>query len=147
MSLNVKKGDNVVILTGKDQGKTGKVISASPRTGRVVVDGANEITKHVKARSANEQSSIEKKNGTIDASNVMILCPACGKATRVENKIIDGKKIRVCHKCGAALDVKAEKADKKAAKKTTKTAKTATENTEAPAKKTRKSKKADEAQA
>ena len=69
MSLNVKKGDNVVILTGKDQGKTGKVISASPRTGRVVVDGANEITKHVKARSANEQSRIEKKNGTIDASS------------------------------------------------------------------------------
>lgn len=77
----------------------------------------------------------------------MILCPACGKATRVENKVVDGKKIRVCHKCGAALDVKAEKADKKAAKKATKTAKTATENTEAPAKKTRKSKKADEAQA
>ena len=125
MSLNVKKGDNVVILTGKDQGKTGKVISASPKTGRVVVDGANEITKHVKARSANEQSRIEKKNGTIDASNVMILCPECGKA----------------------LDVKAEKTDKKAAKKAAKTAKTATENTEAPAKKTKKSKKADEEQA
>lgn len=144
MSLNVKKGDNVVILTGKDQGKTGKVVSASPKTGRVVVEGANQITKHVKARTANEQSRIEKKDGTIDASNVMILCPACGKATRVENKIVDGKKIRVCHKCGAALDVKAEKTDKKAVKKT---AKTATENTEAPAKKTRKSKKADEAQA
>ena len=58
MSLNVKKGDNVVILTGKDQGKTGKVVSASPKTGRVVVEGANQITKHVKARTANEQSRI-----------------------------------------------------------------------------------------
>ena len=61
MSLNVKKGDNVAILTGKDQGKTGKVISASPRTGRVVVDGANEITKHVKARSATSRAVSKRK--------------------------------------------------------------------------------------
>ena len=143
MSLNVKKGDTVVILTGKDNGKTGKVATVIPSAGRIVVDGANEITKHVKARSANQQSRIEKKSGTIDASNVMILCPACNKATRVANKIEGGKKIRVCKKCGAALDVKAEKTDKKTKK--TKTA--SSENTEAPAKKTRKTKKAEEAQA
>lgn len=143
MSLNVKKGDTVVILTGKDNGKTGKVVTVIPSAGRIVVDGANEITKHVKARSANQQSRIEKKSGTIDASNVMILCPACNKATRVANKIEGGKKIRVCKKCGAALDVKAEKTDKKTKK--TKTA--SAENTEAPAKKTRKTKKAEETQA
>lgn len=143
MSLNVKKGDTVVILTGKDNGKTGKVATVIPSAGRIVVDGANEITKHVKARSANQQSRIEKKSGTIDASNVMILCPACNKATRVANKIEGGKKIRVCKKCGAALDVKAEKIDKKTKK--TKTA--SAENTEAPAKKTRKTKKAEETQA
>ena len=143
MSLNVKKGDNVVILAGKDKGRTGKIVSVNTSAGRVVVDGANEITKHVKARSANQQSRIEKKSGTIDASNVMILCPACNKATRVANKVEGGKKIRVCQKCGAALDVKAEKNDKK--KKKTKTA--AAESTGTSAKKTRKSKKTEEAQA
>lgn len=143
MSLNVKKGDNVVILAGKDKGRTGKVVSVNTSAGRVVVDGANEITKHVKARSANKQSRIEKKSGTIDASNVMILCPACNKATRVANKVEGGKKIRVCQKCGAALDVKAEKNDKK--EKKTKTA--AAESTGTSAKKTRKSKKTEEAQA
>lgn len=143
MSLNVKKGDNVVILAGKDKGRTGKIVSVNTSAGRVVVDGANEITKHVKARSANQQSRIEKKSGTIDASNVMILCPACNKATRVANKVEGGKKIRVCQKCGAALDVKAEKNDKK--EKKTKTA--AAESTGSSAKKTRKSKKTEEAQA
>lgn len=143
MSLNVKKGDNVVILAGKDKGRTGKIVSVNTSAGRVVVDGANEITKHVKARSANKQSRIEKKSGTIDASNVMILCPACNKATRVANKVEGGKKIRVCQKCGAALDVKAEKNDKK--EKKTKTA--AAESTGTSAKKTRKSKKTEEAQA
>lgn len=143
MSLNVKKGDNVVILAGKDKGRTGKIVSVNTSAGRVVVDGANEITKHVKARSANQQSRIEKKSGTIDASNVMILCPACNKATRVANKVEGGKKIRVCQKCGAALDVKAEKNDKK--EKKTKNA--AAESTGTSAKKTRKSKKTEEAQA
>ena len=143
MSLNVKKGDNVVILAGKDKGRTGKIVSVNTSAGRVVVDGANEITKHVKARSANQQSRIEKKSGTIDASNVMILCPACKKAKRVANKVEGGKKIRVCQKCGAALDVKAEKNDKK--EKKTKTA--AAESTGTSAKKTRKSKKTEEAQA
>ena len=143
MSLNVKKGDNVVILAGKDKGRTGKIVSVNTSAGGVVVDGANEITKHVKARSANQQSRIEKKSGTIDASNVMILCPACNKATRVANKVEGGKKIRVCQKCGAALDVKAEKNDKK--EKKTKTA--AAESTGTSAKKTRKSKKTEEAQA
>lgn len=143
MSLNVIKGDNVVILAGKDKGRTGKIVSVNTSAGRVVVDGANEITKHVKARSANQQSRIEKKSGTIDASNVMILCPACNKATRVANKVEGGKKIRVCQKCGAALDVKAEKNDKK--EKKTKTA--AAESTGTSAKKTRKSKKTEEAQA
>lgn len=143
MSLNVKKGDTVLVLTGKDNGKTGKVLSADPKTGRIVVDGVNEITKHVKARSANEQSRIEKKNGTIDVSNVMIVCPACKKATRVANKVVNGKKTRVCHHCGAELEVKAEKTEKKNKKTTDAKA----ENTEAPAKKTRKSKKAEETQA
>ena len=146
MSLNVKKGDTVIVIAGQDKGKTGKVLSASPKTGRVTVDGVNIITKHVKARSAQQQSTIEKRNGTIDVSNVMVICPVCGKPTRVANTEIDGKKVRSCKLCKAALDVKEEKTEKKTKK--TKTAAPAEEKVEtaekAPAKKTTRKKKADE---
>ena len=120
MALNVKKGDNVLVLAGKDKGKTGKVLSADPKTNRVVVDGVNIITKHNKPRSAQVPGGIEKTNGTIDVSNVQIICPACGKATRVANGEVNGKKNRLCKKCGASLDVKAAKAEKKTAKRATK---------------------------
>lgn len=120
MALNVKKGDNVLVLAGKDKGKTGKVLSADPKTNRVVVDGVNIITKHNKPRSAQVPGGIEKTNGTIDVSNVQIICPACGKATRVANGEVNGKKNRLCKKCGASLDVKAAKAEKKTVKRATK---------------------------
>ena len=120
MSLNVKKGDNVLVLAGKDKGKTGKVLSANPKSGRVVVDGVNVITKHNKARSAQVPGGIEKTNGTIDVSNVQIICPACGKATRVAHGEIEGKKNRLCKKCGASLDVKAAKAEKKTVRRSKK---------------------------
>ena len=141
MSLNVKKGDTVIVIAGQDKGKTGKVLAANPKTGRVTVDGVNIITKHVKARSAQQQSAIEKKNGTIDVSNVQIICPACGKATHVANGEIDGKKNRLCKKCGASLDVKAAKVEKKTTRRTKKATtaeETATEVVaeETPAKKT-----------
>ena len=97
--LNVKKGDTVVVITGKDAGKKGKVLASLPSKNRVVVEGVNIITKHKKPRSAQDKGGIIKKEGTIDVSNVMILCPACGKATRVKNIEKDGKKYRVC-KCG-----------------------------------------------
>lgn len=146
MSLNVKKGDNVVLLTGKDNGKTGKVTAVNTKTGRIVVENANKITKHVKARSANEQSRIDTVDGSVDASNVMIVCPACNKATRVAHQMVNGKKVRVCKKCGAFLDVKEEKTEKKTKKaKAAKSADAATAETSA--KKTRKSKKTEEAQA
>lgn len=126
MGLHVKKGDNVLVLAGKDKGKTGKVLSANPKAHTVVVDGVNIVTKHNKPRSAQVPGGIEKTNGNIDSSNVMIICPACGKATRVAHAEANGKKIRVCKKCNASLDAKA-KAEKK-----TKKAKAATaENTEA----------------
>ncbi len=146
MALNVKKGDNVLVLAGKDKGKTGKVLSADPKSGRVVVEGVNVITKHNKPRSAQVPGGIEKTNGTIDASNVQIICPACGKATRVANGEIDGKKNRLCKKCGASLDVKAAKVEKKTtrrSKKSTAAAETATEVAaeEKPVKKTTTAKK------
>lgn len=115
MNLHVKKGDNVLIIAGKDKGNTGKITSVDPDAGRVIVDGYNIITKHTKPRGANAPGGINKVPGPIDASNVQVICDACKKATRIDHKDIDGKNVRVCSKCGASLDEK--KAEKKAAKK------------------------------
>ncbi len=119
--LNVKTGDKVIVLTGKDKGKQGKILSASPADNTVRVEGVNIVTKHVKPRSANQPGGIQKEPGNIDVSNVMIICPSCGKPTRVAHKIgEDGKKLRICKKCGASLDVVAKAADKKEKKATKK---------------------------
>lgn len=121
--MKVKKNDTVLVLTGKDAGKTAKVLVAMPRDNRVVVDGINVQKKHKKARNAQEVSSIQNQSGAIDASNVMVVCPACGKATRVAYKVEGDKKARVCKKCGAILDATKEaKEVKKTAKKKTKKA-------------------------
>ncbi len=127
MKLHVRKGDNVKILTGKDKGKTGKISMVDPDSGRVVVENNNIIIKHVKGRGQGQTSSIQKVPGSIDASNVQIVCPKCGKTTRVGHAEVPAKKAgktkwqRVCKKCGAALDVKAAKAaDKKSVKKSSK---------------------------
>ena len=98
---------------------------ALPKDNKVVVDGVNVQKKHKKARSAQEVSSIQNQAGPIDASNVMVVCPVCEKATRVSYKIEGDKKVRVCKKCGAILDTSKEakevkKEVKKEAKKTTK---------------------------
>ena len=121
--MKVKKNDTVLVLTGKDAGKTAKVLVAMPKDNRVVVDGINVQKKHKKARNAQEVSSIQNQSGAIDASNVMVVCPACGKATRVAYKVEGDKKARVCKKCGAILDATKEaKEVKKTAKKKTKKA-------------------------
>lgn len=143
--MKIKKNDNVLILTGKDSGKTGKVLRALPADNKIVVDGINVQKKHRKARSAKETSGIVEQAGAIDASNALVICPACGKATRVGYGEENGKKVRVCGKCKAVLDVKEAKADdKKAAKKTTKTAKAKAEKADKPAKKTTKKSKVEE---
>ena len=121
--MKVKKNDTVLVLTGKDAGKTAKVLVAMPKENKVVVDGINVQKKHKKARSAQEVSSIQNQSGAIDASNVLVVCPACGKATRVAYKVEGDKKARVCKKCGAVLDATKEaKEVKKTAKKKTKKA-------------------------
>ena len=114
--MKVKKNDTVLVLTGKDAGKTGKVIASIPADNKIKVDGVNVQKKSKKARNANETSAIVKQVGAIDASNVLVVCPACGKATRVAYKLEGEKKFRVCKKCGASLDVK--KAAPAPAKKT-----------------------------
>lgn len=130
--MKVKKNDTVLVLTGKDAGKTAKVLVALPKDNKVVVDGINVQKKHKKARSAQEVSSIQNQSGAIDASNVMVVCPVCQKATRVAYKVEGDKKARICKKCGAVLDTSKEAKEVKKAVKTTtkrKTKKTA----EAPA--------------
>ena len=119
--MKVKKNDTVLVLTGKDAGKTAKVLVALPKDNKVVVDGINVQKKHKKARSAQEVSSIVNQSGAIDASNVLVVCPVCNKATRVAYKIEGDKKVRICKKCGAVLDAgKEAKEVKKATKRKTK---------------------------
>ena len=125
--MKVKKNDTVLVITGKDAGKTAKVLTALPKANKVIVDGVNVQKKHKKARSAQEVSSIQNQSGAIDASNVMVVCPVCNKATRVAYAIEGDKKARICKKCGAVLDTTKEakevkKATKKKAKKAEKTA-------------------------
>jgi len=116
----VKKGDKVLVITGKDKGKVADVNMVSPKTNKVLVEGVNVVTKHQKPKSAQEKGGIVKKSAPIEASNVMVVCPECGKATRVAHKEVNGKKVRVCKKCGACLDKEFKKEVKKEAKKATK---------------------------
>ena len=131
MKLHVKKGDNVVVLAGKDKGKTGKILVANPSDNSVVVEGVNIISKNKKARSAQEKSTIVKTEGKINVSNVQIVCPVCNKATRIANTVVDGKNVRTFKHCGASLDAK-----KSAAKKAVKESKKAEAKAETKAEKT-----------
>ena len=102
-TMKIKKGDTVVVLSGKDKGKQGKVLGTVPGSLKVVVEGINMVTCHVKPRKQGEQGGIVKAEGAMYASKVMPICPKCGKGTRVAHKITDGKKVRVCKKCGAEI--------------------------------------------
>ena len=101
--MNVKKNDTVVVLSGKDKGKQGKVLSVNPEAGKVIVEGVNVATRHQKARRQGEEGGIVKKETPIYACKVMPVCPKCGKATRVAHKIEGDKKVRVCKHCGAEI--------------------------------------------
>jgi len=111
--MHVKSNDQVVVISGKDKGKKGKITAAFPKTGRVVVEGVNIVKKHQKARNQMQPGGIIHKEMAIDASNVMLICSKCGKATRVAHKVTtvageNGKQqrkmIRVCKKCNAEID-------------------------------------------
>ena len=99
--LKIKKGDRVRVLTGKDRGKDGNVTRVLPAAGKVIVDGINVAKKHQRATKSTMQGGIIDKDMPLPVANVALLCPACGKATRVGYKIDgDGTKVRVCKKCG-----------------------------------------------
>ena len=89
--MNVKVNDNVLVIAGKDKGKQGKVLATSPKANTVVVEGVRIQKKHEKARKANETSKIVEAPGPIDASHVMVVCPDCGKATKVQHAEVAGK--------------------------------------------------------
>ena len=101
--MKIKKDDKVVVISGKDKGKEGKVLSASPKTGKVIVEGVNVASKHMKPKKQGEQGGIIKMETPIYACKVMVVCPKCGKPTRVAHKVENGKSVRVCKKCGANL--------------------------------------------
>ena len=101
--LHVKKDDTVIVISGDDKGKKGKVLTVSPKERKVIVDGVNIVTKLAKPRRQGEAGGIMKVEGAIYADKVQLYCAKCDKATRAAHKTIDGKKVRVCVKCGAEL--------------------------------------------
>ena len=104
-SLHVKTGDRVMVIAGKDKGKIGNIKKAYVAEGKVSVEGAHMVTKAQKPQPAmGIQGGLIKLEAPMDASKVMIVCPACDKPTKVAHKVVDGKKVRVCKKCGEQLD-------------------------------------------
>ena len=122
-TLNLKINDEVLVITGKDKGKKGKVLSTNSIENSIKVEGVNIVSKHTKPKSAQEKGGIFEEEASIDASNVKIICPSCQKPSRIEKKVLeDGKRIRICKKCGEEL--KKIKTSKKNTKKTTSKSKT-----------------------
>ncbi len=102
--LAVRKGDTVIVGSGDDKGKKGKVLEVSPKEGKVIVEGVNIVSKHVRPRKQGEEGGIVKVEGAFYASKVNLYCDKCGKGVRVAHKVLeDGKKARVCAKCGEIL--------------------------------------------
>ena len=101
--MNIIKNDKVVVLSGKDKGKEGKVLEAMPAAKKVIVEGVNVATCHVKPRKQGEEGGIIRKEIPMYVSKVQLVCPKCGKATRVGHKTVDGKNVRACKKCGETI--------------------------------------------
>ena len=101
--MRIKKGDTVKVLSGKDKGKTGEVLEILPKTNKIVVKGINIIKKHTKPRKQGEEGGILSMEGAIHVAKVNVVCPKCGKATKIGYSEEKGEKVRVCKKCGAKL--------------------------------------------
>lgn len=104
--VHVKKNDVVMVISGKDTGTKGRVLSVDPKTGRILVEGVNMQTKHKKAKSAKQQGGRITQEGRVHASNVLIFCDKCDNPTRIGKKILEsGDKARCCKKCGEVIDI------------------------------------------
>lgn len=102
-NLHIKTGDTAIVLSGKEKGKQGKVLSVNPQKAMVVIEGVNMITCHTKPSRQGESGGIVKREGALRACKVMKVCPKCSKPTRPAAKIVDGKKVVVCKKCSAEI--------------------------------------------
>ena len=104
MSLFVRKDDNVMVVAGKERGKTGKVIKVLPKKERVLIERVNLVKRHSKPRSAQQPGGIVEKEASIHVSNVMVMCDPCNAPVRVGSRILeDGQKVRICRRCGQGL--------------------------------------------
>ena len=102
--MSIRKDDMGVVLSGKDKGKQGKILEVMPKEGKVVVEKINVVSRHTKPRKQGDQGGILKKEAPIYACKVQRVCPKCGKPTRAAHKVqADGKKVRICKKCGAEI--------------------------------------------
>lgn len=101
--MNIKKGDTVIVLAGKDKGKKGKVLEARPADGQVLVERVNVVKRHLKA-SRNFQGGIIEKPAPVPMAKVMLVCPRCNEPTRVKKTTMEGKKMRACVKCSESID-------------------------------------------
>lgn len=102
--LSVRKGDQVVVITGKDAGKRGKIIEVIPGRDKVIVEGVNVVKRHSRPTRKLPQGGIQEKEAPISRSNVMLICTRCHKPTKVAQRVLeDGDKVRLCKKCGEAL--------------------------------------------
>lgn len=102
--MSIKKGDTIVVLSGKDKGREGKILEVMPKSGKVVVEGINIVSRHTKPRKQGDESGILKKAAPLYAAKVMRVCPKCSKPTRPASKVkADGSRARVCKKCGAEI--------------------------------------------
>ncbi|MCL5795431.1 MAG: 50S ribosomal protein L24 [Patescibacteria group bacterium] len=104
--MNIRKNDQVIVLKGKDRGKTGKVEKVFPKDGLAVVNGVNICKKHLKSSQKNPHGGILDFNAPLKISNLMIICPRCNKATRIKKQIAANSKLRLCKKCQESLDSK-----------------------------------------
>ncbi|MDO4182586.1 MAG: 50S ribosomal protein L24 [Coriobacteriia bacterium] len=102
--MHVRKGDKVRILAGKDKGKEGEILRSLPQSQRVVVEGCNMMKKAQRPTQQNQQGGITTMEAPLHVSNVMLVCPHCKEATRLAKKRVDGKRVRVCKKCGKDID-------------------------------------------
>jgi large subunit ribosomal protein L24 len=103
--VQIRKNDSVMVITGKERGKTGKVLRVLPEKGALVIERINLVKRHSKPRGPQQPGGIVEKEASIHASNIMIMCDKCNAPVRVGHKLLgDGKKVRVCRRCGEALD-------------------------------------------
>jgi large subunit ribosomal protein L24 len=101
--MKIHKGDQVLIISGKHRGKKGKILRVFPKERRVTVEGINLVTKHQGPKKTRDKGQIVEMPSPIDVSNAKLICPKCGKATRLGSKVINNKKYRICKKCGKEI--------------------------------------------